>query len=215
MTEEVASLLHPALQKLAVTHRQRLRLLRLALFMPVAAFLIFALAKALTSQDAGSLLFLGLVGLLLVPLVAALGALMWFLDRRLSRGLHDANRLLRDCAPQLARLTPLGRGDGMGLLARLQLATAHPGLEQSIHVLLNPSFRWSTPPLGEVDVRFYCQRLAPEQFWIALGVDRAPLIGKVVDRAAYQRRRRWLLALVVGLALAAVIGLLSGAMQPH
>lgn len=212
MTEEVASLLHPALQKLAVTHRQRLRLLRLALFMTAAAFLIFALVKALTSQDAGALLLLGVVGLLLVPLVALLGVLMWLLDRRLSRGLHDANQLLRNCVPQLARLTPLGRGDGMGLLARLQLATAHPGLEQSMHVLINPSFRWSSPPLGEVDVRFYCQSLAPEHSWIALGMDRPPLIGKVVDRAAYQRRRRWILALVTGLALAAVIGLLYGAM---
>ncbi|MFZ1326503.1 MAG: hypothetical protein WAT67_10900 [Candidatus Contendobacter sp.] len=212
MTEEVASLLHPALQKLAVTHRQRLRLLRLALFMTAAAFLIFALVKALTSQDAGALLLLGVVGLLLVPLVALLGVLMWLLDRRLSRGLHDANQLLRNCVPQLARLTPLGRGDGMGLLARLQLATAHPGLEQSMHVLINPSFRWSSPPLGEVDVRFYCQSLAPEHSWIALGMDRPPLIGKVVDRSAYQRRRRWILALVTGLALAAVIGLLYGAM---
>ncbi|MEI2741660.1 MAG: hypothetical protein V9G63_04375 [Candidatus Competibacter sp.] len=193
--------LHPALQKLAVTHRRRLRSLGLLLFLAVAGLLMFLMVAAFTSRDAGNLLLLGLVGFLMLPVVASLGGMMWFLDRWLSRGLNEADQLLRDCAPQSARLTPLGRGDGMGLLAALRLATAQPASAPA-HALINPAFRWSSPPADEIDVRLYCRTLMPDSPWVALGPNGAPLIGKIVDREARQRRRRWL---AVALAVVSLI----------
>lgn len=200
------TVLHPVLQKLAVTHRRRLRLLSLALFMTVAGALMFAIVTALTSQKAGSLLLLGMIGLLLLPVVASLGGLMWYVDRRLSRGLHEADRLLKDCPPRDARLTPLGRGDGMGVLATLRLATARPAPAEPVHALINPSFRWSAPPPHAIDVRLYCRELAPDSAWAALGSDGALLVGKVVDREAHRRRRQRLtVALAVLVLLVAVL----------
>ncbi|MBL8259697.1 MAG: hypothetical protein JNM60_07820 [Candidatus Competibacteraceae bacterium] len=200
--------LHPALQKLAATHRRRLRLLGLWLFLAAAGFLMLLMVKAFTGQDAGSLLLLGLVGLLMLPAMAFAGGLMWYLDRRLSRGLDEIERLLRDCAPQAARLTPLGRGDGMGLLATLQLATEPTAPAKPLHALINPSFRWSAPPLGEIDVRLYCRELAPDRLWIALGAGGAPLIGKLIDRDAYRRRR--LLLAVSLILLTFLLAVLAG-----
>ncbi|HRE55237.1 MAG TPA: hypothetical protein PLP22_10655 [Candidatus Competibacter sp.] len=203
--------LHPALQKLAVTHRRRLRSLGLLLFLAVAGLLMFLMVAAFTSRDAGNLLLLGLVGFLMLPVVASLGGIMWFLDRWLSRGLNEADQLLRDCAPQSARLTPLGRGDGMGLLAALRLATAQPASAPA-HALINPAFRWSSPPSGEIEVRLHCRALAPDSPWVALGPDGAPLIGKIVDREARQRRRRWLavalavVSLIVAVLASALLG---------
>lgn len=198
-----ATLLHPALRKLAVIHRRRLRLLGLVLFLAVAGFLMAVMAMAFTDQYAGSLLLLGAIGLLMLPVATSLGGLMWFLDRWLSRGLNDADRLLRHCPPQVARLTPLGRGDGMGLLATLRLATAQP-TSAPVHALINPSFRWSSPPSGEIEVRLHCRALVPGNLWVALTSDAAPLIGQVVDREAYQRRRQRL-----AVALAALGGLIA------
>ena len=101
--------LHPSLQKLDALHRRRLRLLGALLLLTILGTLLFEVVIAFTSQDGASLLLLGLIVLLMLPIVAGVGGLLWVLNRWLSRSLNAASQLLRDCAPQAARLTPIER----------------------------------------------------------------------------------------------------------
>lgn len=207
MTVTPTTPLHPSLQKLAAVHRRRLRLLSLLLFLTVASTLLFEMVIAFTSQDGTNLLLLGLIGLLMLPIVALLGGLMWYLDHRLARSLNTADQLLRDCAPQAVRLTPIERASRDGVLAVL-----HPLADRSsadlVHALINPSFRWSSPPRGEIEVQVHCRELKPGNELVALQPDGIALLGKVVDRTAYDRQRRMLrIAALVSLG-AALVGIL-------
>jgi hypothetical protein len=200
--------LHPGLQKQGLIHRRRLRRLSLLLFLTMAGTLMFEMVVAFTSRDGASLLLLGLIGLLMLPLVALVGGLMWYLDHRLSRSLNTANDLLRDCAPQACWLTPIERASRDSVLAILHPLAGNPAPAEPVHALINPSFRWSPPPRREIEVQVYCRKLAPGAELVALQPDGVPLLGKVVNREAYDRQRRILriAALVLlGVALAGIL----------
>ncbi len=210
MTDIPTALLHPCLRKPVAVHRRRLRLLGMLLFLTMAGALMFGIVTASTSQDFTSLLLLGLIGLILLPIVALLGGLMWYLDHELSRSANTANQLLRDCAPLTARLTPLERVSRDGVLAMLQPLAGESARAEPVHALINPSFRWSAPPRQEVTVELYCRALQPNDEWIALQSGNSdPLLGKIVDLAAYRRRMRWLkiaVLILLVLTLAVAVG---------
>jgi hypothetical protein len=96
--------LHPSLRKPSAAYRRLLRLLGLLLFLIMAGTLAFMMATALSSRDPGSLMLLALSGLVMLPVVALLGGLMWYLDRWQARRLNAANRVLRESPP--ARRAP-------------------------------------------------------------------------------------------------------------
>ena len=197
--------LHPSLQKLGALHRRRLRLLSLLLFLVIAGTLLFELVIAFTNPNGANLLLLGLIGLLMLPIVALIGGLLWALDHGLSRSLSIANQLLRDCAPQAVRLTPIERASRDGVLVTLHPLAGQP--TPVIHALINPSYRWSPPPRREMEVQMVCQKLAPGNALVALQPNGVPLLGKVVDREAYNRQRRMLRMAALVLLGAALVGI--------
>ena len=152
-----------------------------------------------------SLLLLGLIVLLMLPIAAGVGGLLWILNRWRSRSLNAANQLLRDCAPQAARLTPIERASRDGVLAIVCPLAGQPA--EPVHALINPSFRWSPPPRREIEVRVYCWNLAPGHELVALQPDGVPLLGKVVDRTAYNRQQRMLRVAALVLLGAALVGI--------
>jgi len=197
--------LHPSLQKLDALHRRRLRLLGALLLLTILGTLLFEVVIAFTSQDGASLLLLGLIVLLMLPIVAGVGGLLWVLNRWLSRSLNAASQLLRDCAPQAARLTPIERASRDGVLATVCPLAGHPA--EPVHALINPSFRWNPPPRQAIEVRLYCRNLAPGNELVALQPDGVPLLGKVVDRTAYNRQQRVLRIVALVLLGAALAGI--------
>ena len=197
--------LHPSLQKLDALHRRRLRLLGALLLLTILGTLLFEVVIAVTSQDGASLLLLGLIVLLMLPIVAGVGGLLWVLNRWLSRSLNAASQLLRDCAPQAARLTPIERASRDGVLATVCPLAGQPA--EPVHALINPSFRWSPPPRQAIEVRLYCRNLAPGNELVALQPDGVPLLGKMVDRAAYNRQQRVLRIVALVLFGAALVGI--------
>jgi hypothetical protein len=94
----------------------------------------------------------------------------------------------------------------------VQLLRGGHSATEPLHVLINPSFRWSRPPDREVTVELYCQDLKPGSPLVALQPDDSPLLGKIVLREAHERRMRLtVVAVVILLALAAtVLGVLLG-----
>lgn len=157
-----------------------------------------------SEQAAGNLLMLGLMGLLMLPIVASLGGLMWFLDRQLTQGLTTANQLLRECAPRAMHLDLVEKAGRNGLLIALNNTKSQP-----VHLLINPGFRWSTPPPGKVAVSLYSRTLSAGQPSVALSEEGVALIGKLVDRVAYKRQRQRIQWLVAVLVLAIVAALLT------
>ncbi|MBS1222602.1 MAG: hypothetical protein H6R23_2222 [Proteobacteria bacterium] len=197
--------LHPSLQKLDALHRRRLRLLGALLLLTILGTLLFEVVIAFTSQDGASLLLLGLIVLLMLPIVAGVGGLLWVLNRWLSRSLNAASQLLRDCAPQAARLMPIERASRDGVLATVCPLAGQPA--EPVHALINPSFRWNPPPRLAIEVRLYCRNLAPGNELVALQPDCVPLLGKVVDRTAYNRQQRVLRIVALVLLGAALAGI--------
>ncbi len=197
--------LHPSLQKLDALHRRRLRLLGALLLLTILGTLLFEVVIAFTSQDGASLLLLGLIVLLMLPIVAGVGGLLWVLNRWLSRSLNAASQLLRDCAPQAARLTPIERASRDGVLATVCPLAGQPA--EPVHALINPSFRWNPPPRQAIEVRLYCRNHAPGNELVALQPDGVPLLGKVVDRTAYNRQQRVLRIVALVLLGAALAGI--------
>ena len=196
--------LHPSLQKLDALHRRRLRLFGALLLLTILGTLLFEVVIAVTSQDSASLLLLGLIVLLMLPIVAGVGGLLWYLNHWLSRTLNAASQLLRDCAPQAARLTPIERASRDGVLATVCPPAGQPA--EPVHALINPSFRWNPPPRQAIEVRLYCRNLAPGNELVALQPDGVPLLGKVVDRATYNRQQ-WVLRIA---ALVLLVAALAG-----
>ena len=197
--------LHPSLQKLDALHRRRLRLLGALLLLTILGTLLFEVVIAFTSQDGASLLLLGLIVLLMLSIVAGVGGLLWVLNRWLSRSLNAASQLLRDCAPQAARLMPIERASRDGVLATVCPLAGQPA--EPVHALINPSFRWNPPPRQAIEVRLYCRNLAPGNELVALQPDGVPLLGKVVDRTAYNRQQRVLRIVALVLLGAALAGI--------
>lgn len=211
MTDDSANTappLHPSLQQLDTVHRRRLRLLSMLLFLLMAGFMLFGMVIAFTtSQSIGSLLLLGLIGVVMLPVMMGLSGLLGYLDRALSRTLDTANHLLRECTPQPVRLTPLERAGRDGVLATLHPLTGKLGQTEPLHALINPSYRWGPPPRQEIEVRLYCQELMPGGGLVALQPDGVPLLGKIVDRSGYERQKRVLRGVAVVLLLVIIVAL--------
>lgn len=181
---EGSSDLHPAVQKLVALHRRRLRLLGLFVFFILSGILLLAMVAALTSQNLGSLLTLGLVGLLLLPALGLAGGLMWSIERTATRKLNSANQLLSDCAPQTARLVPIEALIG-GHLVELILATdarLYAAFARSLHPL----------PRHAVEVQLYGQTWLSGGELVAFQPNGIALLGTVVEPKTAQRRNQWL-----------------------
>lgn len=196
--------LHPSLQRLSTAPRRLLRVLGLLLALTLAGVLTFASVTAFSSGDAANLWLLGLIVLTLLPSAALLGGLLWYLNRWLSRQLSVADRLLRECAPLSARLTPTGLTGRNGVLVALRpLLKAHAAAGP-LYALLNPSFCWSCSPRREITVELYCQGLKPGNELVALQSDGNALLGKLVTWEAYSRDLRRLVGAALALVLLAV-----------
>lgn len=208
MTAHVDGPLHPQLQKLSAVHRRRLRLLGLVVFLSLAGFVMIEMAIAFSRPSAGSILWIALVGMLMLPVVVSVGGLMWYLDHALSRSLQAASDLLRDCVPHAVRLRPIESAGRGGVLATLHPVDAGVAPEP-YQALINPAYRWGPAPTGEQLVQLYTRQAQHGNGFIALQPDGMPLLGKWVDRSRYERQR-WIvrtLALLLLLGILAMLGL--------
>lgn len=206
MTAASTPSLHPSLHKLAAKYQGLLRSLSMVLFLTISGGMIAMMAIAFSSGDFFNLLLLGVIGLILMPMVALLSWLLRYLDRTLSRQLAGASQLLWEKQPITARLTPTGSTSKMGTLVTLHPTQENQAPIGPLHALINPSFRWSRPPRQETTVELYCRRLAPGDELVALQPDGHALIGKVTTLEVYYREKRLLTAVaVVLLALAATL----------
>jgi hypothetical protein len=208
MTAASTPSLHPSLRKLAAKYQGLLRSLSMVLFLTISGGMIAMMAIAFSSGDFFNLLLLGVIGLILMPMVALLSWLLRYLDRTLSRQLAGASQLLWEKQPIAARLAPTGSTSKMGTLVTLDLLTGKPAHAGPLHALINPSFRWSRPPRQEIAVQLYCSELNPGSELVALRSDDAPLLGQVVDREVYERRMRLLKIAVLVLLGAVLAGIL-------
>jgi hypothetical protein len=180
----------------------------MALFLTISGGMIAMMAIAFSSGDFFNLLLLGVIGLIMMPVVALLSWLLRYLDRSLSQQLDRANQLLREKQPVTARLTPTGLTSKTGTLVKLHSLTGKSAQAGPLHVLINPSFRWSRPPRQEITAQLYYPELKPGSELVALQPDGAPLLGKVVDREVYERQMRWLRIAVLVLLGAVLAGIL-------
>ncbi|MDG4551455.1 MAG: hypothetical protein P9G45_13710 [Candidatus Contendobacter sp.] len=163
--------LHPSLQKLDVIGCRRGLLMLLVL--------LGTCYGQITGWDFCSLILLLLVVLISLKMMPVS-----------SRALNAANRLLRDCVPQTFRLTLIDILDEHKLAVLYPLAARSPA--EPVYALIDRSFP-RNPPLGqEVEVRVYCREPKPGNELVALQSDGVPLLGKVIDRTAYDRQQRML-----------------------
>lgn len=200
-----APLLHPALQKMAVSHRRLLRLMGLLIFLTMAGTLVFLMVTAFSSRDLSSLLLLALMGVIILPTMALLGGLIWYLDRWHARCLSRAHQLLQQNQPLTVRLTPV-RSAGRDVLFALHPLASESLIAEPIHVLINASLHGRYSPQSAITVQMYCQKLAPGHDLVALPADGHALIGKVVVLEAYYRQRRKKMA--VAIAFLAIVSAL-------
>ncbi|CDH46726.1 MAG: hypothetical protein IPL59_22085 [Candidatus Competibacteraceae bacterium] len=208
MTDTPSIPLHPSLQRLSATHRRLLRLFGLLLAMTMAGLLLFLMVTAFSSRDIASLLLLAFMGLVMLPVMALSGGLLWYLDRWQERRLTKANQVLQDYQPVTVRIAPIGSSGGRAALVALHPLTSGQATLEPLHALLNPSFRWIRPPREEITVELYCPKLAPGHDLVALQSDGSALIGKVVALAAYDREQ--LLIKIVVFVLLALIATVLG-----
>jgi hypothetical protein len=204
--------LHPSLRKLGAKQHQRMLLLSMLLFLTISGAMIVMMAIAFSGGDLFNVLLLGVIGLVMMPVVALLSWLLRYLDRWLSRQLDRAGQLLRDSQPVTARLAPTGLTDRTGVLVTLHPRTGKPADAEPLHALINPSFRWSRPPRQEITVQLYCLELKPGGDLVALQPDGEVLLGKLVTLDEFQRQMRLTrIALIILLALLLVVfGVLVG-----
>lgn len=180
MTEAASIPLHPALHKLAAIYRQRWRLVGLLAFLLVAGMVLFAIMVALTGQYLGDLLTFSLVGLLALPMMLLLMALMHSADRAVTRELAAANQFISTCSPQAVQLIPI-KSALFGNLVELHLPVEGP-----IHAVIE---RFIRPlPQERMEVQLYGQQFTHGSRLIAVQPNGLALLGKVVDRKRIERQ---------------------------
>ena len=199
MTDLSPTSLHPSLQQLNATHRRLTRSLSLLFFLIMAGALVFMMTTALSNRSMENLLIFAVAGLVILPMIALMWGLLWYLERWMTRRLNDANRLLRSCNPVNARLTPAGVSNKSGALMTVQILDRHPATGL-LYALIEPNTGWTRPPRQEITAQFYCQDWQPDGRLVALHEGRA-LLGKLVDGKKYYRQMKWV-------AIAAVTALL-------
>lgn len=198
--------LHPSLRALGAKQHRLMLLLSMLLFLAISGGMIVIMAITFSGGDVFDLLLLGVVGLVMIPMVALLSGLLRYLDRRLSRQLEQAGELLRESQPLSARLTPTGLTNQAGTLVAIRPLVGGASKADPIHALLNPSFRWSVPPSGEVAIQLYCRDLRPGEGLVALQPDGTALLGKLVELETYSRQiRLWTIASLALLSIAVMV----------
>jgi len=200
--------LHPSLQRLSAAHRRLSRLLSLLFFLVMASALIFMMINALSNRSMENLLIFAVGGLVVLPMIALMWGLLWYLEHSMTRRISEANQLLRATPPVSARLTPAGLNSKFGMLMTLQLLDQRTA-SVPLHALIEPAFGWDQPPGQEITIQLYCPDLKPDRRLAALHNDKV-LIGKLVDGKAYSRwmkRIRIAIATVITI-IAVMIGLL-------
>jgi len=171
--------LHPALQTQALTHRRRLRGLSLLLFVTLSGMMMVFMVSAFASGDIANVLLLAVIGLVMLPVMALLGGLLWYLDRRQLRRLSAANHLLRECPSVMARLTPTGRTGRNGILMILEPLLDPP--TRPLYALIQPALRTSRLLLQqEITVQWHCRDRQPGSHLVAV-YDRDALLGRMVE----------------------------------
>ena len=205
--------LHPGLRRLAAKCHDFQRMLSMLLFLVMSVGMIALMAMAFSGGGLLDLLLVGAIGLVMMPVVLLLSWLLRHLDRWLYRQLERADELLRERHPVAVRLTPTGLINRLGALVTLHPPADLTANGGSVYALLNPSFRWSSPPEAETAVQLYCRALRPGEALVALQPDGKPLLGKVVDLASYSRQLRlWaggsmaLIAVIAGVAGTLLVG---------
>lgn len=197
---------HPSLQKLAAANRSRLRLLGLLFFMVMAGVLVFMMTVALTHRDMVNLLIFAVAGLVMLPTMALVGGLLWYLERRQTRRLSAADRVLRESAPMNARLAPTGLANRVGTLVAVQPETrTRPPSIGPIFALLDPVQRWDRASRPELTVQLYCAQLEPGQELVALQDNGDALLGKLVALDSYRRQTTWMTAAALGLIVLGMV----------
>ncbi len=199
-----ALLLHPGLQKMAVSHRRLLRQMGLLIFLIMAGTLVFLMVTAFSSRDLASLLLLALMGVIILPTMGLLGGLIWYLDRWHAQLLYRAHQLLQQNQPITVRLTPI-QPVGRDVLFTLHPLADEPLAAEPLHVLINSALHWRHVPRSEIIVQLYSQKLLPSHDVVALQTDGNALIGKVVVLEAYYRQRRWIMAVVIALLVVVAV----------
>lgn len=197
---------HPSLQKLAAANRRRLRLLGLLFFMVMAGVLVFMMTVALTHRDMLNLLIFAVAGLVMLPTMALVGGLLWYLERRQTRRLSAADRVLRESAPMNARLAPTGLANRVGTLVAVQpeTRTRLPSIGP-VFALFDPVQRWDRASRPELTVQLYCAQLEPGQELVALRDDGDALLGKLVALDSYRRQTTWMTAAALGLIVLGMV----------
>lgn len=183
----------------------------MALFLVISSGIITVMTIIFSSGDLFDLLLLMVIGLLVMPLVVLLNRLLRYLDRWLARQLMRADELLRESPPLPARLVPTGLTNRPGTLVALHpLVDGPTQTGPLLHALINPSFRWSPPPVGEIPVQLYCRALLPGEGLVALQSDGKVLLGKMVGLEIYSLQRRLLTiaSITLGLIVLALVGIL-------
>lgn len=197
---------HPSLQKLAAANRRRLRLLGLLFFMVMAGVLVFMMSFALTHRDMVNLLIFAVAGLVMLPGMALVGGLLWHLERRQTRRLSAADRVLRESAPMNARLAPTGLANRVGTLVAVRPETrTRPPSIGPVFALLDPVQRWDRASRPELTVQLYCAQLEPGQELVALRDNGDALLGKLVALDSYRRQTTWMTAAVLGLIVLGMV----------
>jgi hypothetical protein len=197
---------HPSLQKLAAANRRRLRLLGLLFFMVMAGILVFMMTVALTHRDMVNLLIFAAAGLVMLPTMALVGGLLWYLERRQARRLSAADRVLRESVPMNARLAPTGLANRVGTLmaVRPETRARSPSIEP-VFAVLDPARRWDRASRPELTVQLYCAQLEPGQELVALRDNGDTLLGKLVALDSYRRQTTWMTAAALGLIVLGMV----------
>ncbi|MCC6135848.1 MAG: DUF3592 domain-containing protein [Candidatus Contendobacter sp.] len=197
-------LLHPALQKQAAVQRRLLRWLSLLLFLTAASSTLFFTVRAFASGQVADLLLLALMGLILLPIMALLGGLVWYLGRWQTRRFNTANHLLRECTPVMARLTPTGLGAGRNsTLVAIEPLGGKPAAP--LYALIQTTFRANRLLRHELTIRWHCRDLKPGSNLVALHED-ALLYGQIIDWPThYRQMRRVMVGAIVAIAVIVVV----------
>jgi len=203
--------LHPSLRKLGARQHRLMLMLSMLLFLTISGGMIAMMAITFSGGDLFNLLLLGVIGLVMMPVVALLSWLLRYLDRWLSRHLDRAGQLLLENKPLTVRLVPTGSNSKTGTLVALHPMVGKQEHAGPFYALINPSFRWSSPPRQETTVELYCQELKPDNELVAFQPDGNALLGKVVTLEAYQRQMRLtkMIQIILLALLAAIFGVLA------
>ncbi|MCP5158205.1 MAG: DUF3592 domain-containing protein [Gammaproteobacteria bacterium] len=202
MTDLSAASLHPSLQKLSAAHRRLTRLLSLLFFLIMAGALIFMMTTALSNRSMENLLIFAVAGLVMLPMIALMWGLLWYLERWTTRRITVANQLLRENTPLSVRLTPAGLNSRFGTLMLLQILDQQAA-SGPLYALIEPNSGWSQPPHQAMTGHLYCQDLQIGRRLIALHDDKV-LIGKLVDGKVHYRQMQW-----VSIAVLAVVSIVA------